>query len=373
MTRDSTTEAAQGDTATGNPVSGARNLLCGCVGLRSGDEVLLVREDAGSGIYDESAPACVEDEARKLGASVYSLCLPPVAGPESVPRALQAAMEHVDHTIFFARMGDQLRFRKLPGAGTKTMVYALDAHLLGSEFSTIPYGFLQAVQKNLEAEIRKVSEWRITCPLGTDVVGQVDPSASEKMPPAEFTLKLFPVATFAPLSCATMEGRVVLTRWINLSVTHDLEPRFIRLARPIIAVVKAGRIVDFEGERADILAVRRYYDQVSSQLGVDPDVVHSWHAGINPKAHFPGSAADHPFRWACMIFASPRHLHFHTCGDYPPGEITWAVVDATVTFDGREYWREGAFRYFDRAEAKHLAREYSLDDGVFTIRRDIGV
>ena len=296
-----------GDFADENPISGARNLLCNCIDVRSGDQILLVREDSRDGIYDEAAPACVEQEARELGASVYSLCMPAVAGPESVPQALLAAMEHVDHTIFFSRIGDQLRFDKIPGSGTKTVVYALDVHLLGSEFSTIPYGFLRAVQTNLESEISEASEWRISCPLGTDVVGRVDRAMLEEAQPADFSLQLFPVATFRPLPCTTMEGRVVLSRWLNLSNTHDLEPRVIRLAEPITAVVKAGRIVDFEGERDVILAVRRYYDRVSSELSVDPDVVHSWHAGINPKTHFRGSAADHPFRWACMIFGSPRN------------------------------------------------------------------
>jgi len=74
-----------------------------------------------------------------------------------------------------------------------------------------------------------------------------------------------------------------------------------------------------------------------------------------------------------MIFGSPRHLHFHTCGAYAPGEITWAVLDANVSFDGREYWRDGTLCYFERAEAKRLAREHLLDEAALTTRRDIGV
>ncbi len=362
-----------GNLAVGDPIAGARNLICSCIGVRSDDEILLVREESRGGIYDDDAPACVEEEIRKLGASVYSLCVPAVAGPESVPQALQAAMGHVDHTIFFARIGDQLRFSKLPGNGTKTVVYALDVHLLGSEFSTIPHGFLLDVQKRLESEICEASEWRITCPLGTDVVGGIEHAAQDEAQPADFSVQSFPIATFRPLPCTDMEGRVVLSRWLNLSNTHDLEPRVIRLDEPITAVVKKGCIVDFEGARDVVQTVRRYYERVSSELGVDPNVVHSWHAGINPKTHFRGSAADHPFRWACMIFASPRHLHFHTCGAYAPGEITWSVLDASVSFDGRQYWRDGSFCYFERAEAKQLAREYSLDEEVFKTRQDIGV
>ena len=57
---------------------------------------------------------------------------------------------------------------------------------------------------------------------------------------------------------------------------------------------------------------------------------------------FEGSRDANPDLWSNTIFGSPGYLHFHTCGDYPPGEICWMVAAPTVTADGRAIWRGGA-------------------------------
>jgi hypothetical protein len=31
-----------------------------------------------------------------------------------------------------------------------------------------------------------------------------------------------------------------------------------------------------------------------------------------------------------VAFANPRYLHFHTCGNYAPGEIAWSLFDVKV-------------------------------------------
>ena len=88
---------------------GAQNLLLGCVGVAPGDQVLVVREDAGPGYYDATAGDAVEAEARRLGAEVHSLwTAAPLDGPEAFPKVVAAAMEQVDHTVFFSRIGDQV-------------------------------------------------------------------------------------------------------------------------------------------------------------------------------------------------------------------------------------------------------------------------
>ena len=51
----------------GDTRAGARNLLLGCVGVRTGEDVLIVREDAGLGYYD-AAVVRVRDHYRRLGA-----------------------------------------------------------------------------------------------------------------------------------------------------------------------------------------------------------------------------------------------------------------------------------------------------------------
>ena len=98
--------------------AGARNLLINCAGVTSGDNVLVVREEFGLGYYDEAVADRVEEEARSLGAVVHSLRAPQINGPEDFPAIVTGAMQHADHTIFFTRLADFMRFVSLPGTGT---------------------------------------------------------------------------------------------------------------------------------------------------------------------------------------------------------------------------------------------------------------
>ncbi len=44
---------------------------------------------------------------------------------------------------------------------------------------------------------------------------------------------------------------------------------------------------------------------------------------------------------ARAAIGNPRILHFHTCGAYAPGEISWNVIDPTIMIDGVTYWERG--------------------------------
>jgi len=354
--------------------TGAQNLLLGCVGVAPGDQVLVVREDTGAGYYDAAAGDAVAAEARRLGARVHSLwTAAPLAGPEDFPKVVAAAMEQVDHTIFFSRIGDQVRFSSLPGCGTCTMSYALDAGYLASDFCTLPHALMQEVLHSFEAELDRAKEWRITCPLGTDVTGAMAPPAESGEGTTDFTLKLFPLAIFRPISCAAMSGRVMLANWLMATGTHGYEPRTLDLDRPLAAVIEAGRTVAFEGEAALCAKVRDHYARVAEIFAIDPDVVHSWHVGTHPKAYYAGRARDNIDRWGNVAFASPRYLHFHTCGDYAPGEIAWSLIDATVTLDGTPYWQDGRFVFLERADIRAVLADFPGCETAFEMRRDIGL
>ena len=78
--------------------------------------------------------------------------------------------------------------------------------------------------------------------------------------------------------------------------------------------------------------------------GIDPDAIHSWHAGIHPACAYEREAARDPNHWSNTVFTNPRFLHVHTCGAYPPGEICWMVLDHTVKVDGVALWETGRLR-----------------------------
>lgn len=362
-----------------DPRAGARNLLVGCVGLSAGERLLIVREEGPAGHYEPAVSAHIAEEAQRLGADVRLCPAPAADGPEAALDGLAAAMAGADHTVFLSPIGDRLRFRRIPGEGSKTMCYALDLGLLGADFCRVPHALLSQVHDRLVAALAETRRWRITCPLGTDVTGEMTPPVPTA--PAAgattggalaFTLALFPVMIFPPLSCARMTGRVVLGRWLTTTATHDYEDDVLHLDAPVTALIDRGRITGFEGPADLARRVTGHYARVGERFGIDPAVVGSWHAGINPKTFYSGRAEDGLARWGSVAFGSPRYTHFHTCGD-DPGEICWSLFDASISFDGTSYWRDGRFVFLDRPEARALLSAYPGAERAFEMRWDIGL
>jgi hypothetical protein len=109
-------------------------------GVSPGETVVVVAEDPALGFYDSLAARCIREVAEQLGCRTRQLPCGLISGPEEVPQSVTEALDRADHLIFLARAGDQVRFTALPGRATKTMSYALDVGLLGSEFCTLPHG-----------------------------------------------------------------------------------------------------------------------------------------------------------------------------------------------------------------------------------------
>ena len=86
---------------------------------------------------------------------------------------------------------------------------------------------------------------------------------------------------------------------------------------------------------------RRHFDHVAELCGIEPMFVHSWHAGIHPGCAFDGAASDSFERWSGSAFGNPRLLHFHTCGQEPPGQISLNILDPTLEIDGTPLWQAG--------------------------------
>lgn len=351
--------------------AGADNLLLGCIGLEAGERLALICEDGGLGYYDDQVAAVVAARAEKIGAQVETVVAPLIQGPEDLPSAVAAAMAAADHTVFFHRLGDQIRFTEISVRGTVTMCYALDVDFLGSGFCTLPHELMSEIKARLEGALGRARTWRITCPLGTDVSGSMAAPIDDE--PDDFTLGLFPEVTFRPVSCADMSGRVAVAHWLMGTGTHAYEPFALMLDAPVLAEVDQGRIRGFTGRQDLADAVDAHYRRVGGLFDLDRDVVHSWHAGINPQSYYSRPAVDDLERWGGVAFANPRYLHFHTCGDYAPGEIAWSLFDASVWIDDEMFWRGGRLVWLDSPEIRDLAARYPGGDALYRMREDIGI
>ena len=359
--------------ATDNMRAGARNLLCNCAGVKPGKSVLFVRETPEAGYYDEASPNCVIAEAERLGANTRSVLSPLVVSPDAFPRAIYDAMEEVDHTIFFSRLGDQMRFGDLREIRSVAMCYALDAEILGAPVCRVPYELSLRVLAKLQAELDAARRWRVTCPLGTDVSGRSNPREPEKEAKRGFSLRLFPLGPFRPIPCDSMSGTLV-TRWLPPVVTRRYEPYGIGFENPVSIAVTNGRITGFDGDERAVARARNQYERVAETFAIaDPYTIFSWHGGANPQILYPGVAADDIARWNGVVHSHPRYTHFHSCGDTPPGEIAIVAIDATIEIDGTLYWDRGRLVFLERADVRDMLSEYPGSEDAFEASRPFGL
>ncbi len=333
--------------------SGADNLLTGCIGAAPGERLLVLREDSCHGFYDCAAPAFVADYARVLGLDVAEMEVEAPGDGRGLPDHVVEGLHQVDHALFFARLGDQLRFDVMPGRCSKTISYAFDAACLGSPFGTTPYDLMAELKALIDRQVSAAGEISITCPLGTDLVGK--PLGMKPDPgDGEVKVRRFPLTVFKPVPALGFSGRVALSRWLVGSGAHYYQPYEVRFDGTAFALLDAGRIIGYEGPSEAVDAVRDHHQRVGAMFGIDPALVHSWHAGIHPQTFYPLPAGHNLARWAAMAFGSPRYLHFHVCGEEPPGEISWTVIDPTVTLDGVPAWDQGRLTLADTPEARAI-------------------
>lgn len=318
-----------------SPQTGARNLLINCANAQVGQSLLIAFEPASLGYFDDQVVDCVAREARELGLHVRTFDVGFNHHDPHLCPALCEQMQHADIVVFFARLGDQLRFREMPAGKTIITSFATTVELLGSGFGTGHHGAFIALKQAVSAALARTKEVRLTCPGGTDVRGAPAMEANDT------TVKRFPLSVFAPIPAHTFSGKVALSGFLTGTGSRYYEPYHLTFDGPLFALMQNGRLTGFDGPASDM--ANTHYDYVAQRFGIDRNAVHSWHAGIHPGCGFPWHLSDHVERWGGTAFGNPRIAHFHTCGAFAPGEISWNVIDPTITLDGVTVWDQGTF------------------------------
>ncbi|WP_430878959.1 hypothetical protein [Granulosicoccus sp. 3-233] len=313
-------------------------LLRDCVRGEPGQRLLIVSEPEGSGFYDDAAPKVTAAAGRFIGMRVYqtqSECFLATAEDREL---LLDLLRGFDHIVFFSRVGDQIRFSADKDMPSSTMCYTLDLESLNSAFGTACYRGMCAIKEVIENALLAAQHIRVSCPLGTDYEGYPQwPSCSA----GDVRIKRFPMLVPRPIPAEGFHGKIVLDRFLVGTGSQFYQPYHLPLHDTVFAHIENNRILDFTGPDSEVKRVRGHYAHVSQLYDIDPDYVHSWHAGIHPGCHFPSKAESDILRWSGTAFGNPRILHFHTCGNYAPGEISWNILDPTIRIDDVPIWDKG--------------------------------
>jgi len=352
-----------------DPAAGARNLLVDCMNLQAGDTLLIVAEPDGLGHYEAALAPFLAEQATALGADVTTVVVAPGRGPEDVPKALFDAIERASHTLFLNRLGDQLRFSPLPGAGRKAITYTLDLGYLGSAFGVAAYDALEELRRRVVDVIAQSQRYTIHCPLGTSLSMHSETAFSALADSTGFSVDNFPVMIVPPIPADTLSGKLVLTLALTSTGVHDYADSTMPLHSPIELQLDNGRIVGVQGEPTLAAAVTAHLDSVDARFGGNGRRLGSWHAGINPFTYFLHPALADLERWNGVAFGSPRYAHFHLCGALP-GDICGQLFDASIAFDDTVLWDRGRLAFLDapaNADIRQRLRECHSGDAPLPI------
>ena len=329
------------------PVSverGAFNLLKHCAQTNSGDRILIVHEDAGHAYYDNRITSEIAKAAETIGASVHFHEEPFNPEASRASDRLRDTIADADCTVFLARIGDQLRFSDLDRSNKAVMSYALDVDMLGGGFGQAHYHGFDVLKSLLNRLLATAENIHVTCANGTEFSGN---NLQPAEPVYDVSVSRFPMVIPAPLSAEGFSGRVALPGFLTGTGSRFYEPYSLEYDGTLFGVFDGNMLVGFEGASEAVQQANEHYDFVSQKFGIERNFVHSWHAGMHPGCRFPAKASDNYQRWSGAAFGNPRILHFHTCGAYAPGEISWNVLDPTVCVDGVNVWENGRL-YPDR-------------------------
>jgi len=353
--------------------TGARNLLLNCAGAAPGERVLLVGEQSAAPFFDPRLCGDLAEVCAQLDIEAKIVLAEPGPNAEHFPPVVIRAMQSADITLFFSRLGDQVRFLQSPGAGRKIMCYTLTREHLASPFAGIDYQLMQRVHDCLVARLEGTETIAFEAGNGTSMLAEM-PHDGDDGPAllTDFSLDLFPVMIFPPVNFYRLNGQLVLEHFVTSSSTRAYADSVLILDTPVVARIEDSRMVDFTGDGALVRRLRAQLERAAAITGGDPYRLNSWHTGINPYTFFDGDPYADLERWGTVAFGSPRYTHIHAAGR-DPGDISIQLFDASIRFDDQFIWNRGRFDFLDSAEVRALLAPNERKLLTASIQLDIGV
>ncbi|MYJ87079.1 MAG: hypothetical protein F4044_05125 [Rhodobacteraceae bacterium] len=319
---------------------GLYNLLVRCANIESQKKVLLVHEEEKHGFCDMNAVVQAKRYCDNLGATTEVIEIPFTPEAPVISPSIRRQMEEAEIVIFFARLVDQIRFRDFPSCSKTIMNYASTTSRLESSFGCANYEEYCNLKFHLDSVFSNAKEIRVTCPRGTDFTGPGDKMMGKE---GDVSIIRYPMLVFSPISAKDYSGKIAIPGFLIGTSCNYYPDYFLELEETLFVMFEGERLLGFEGKASDVDRANSHLDFVSERYGLDRNRVFSWHAGIHPGNVYHENARINPMVWCSTCFGNPRLLHFHTCGNEPPGEISWNVLDPTICVDGVEIWTEGKF------------------------------
>ena len=198
------------------------NLLFKCAGGTAGQSLLIVHEDWYDGFYNADLHLMIAEHANDLGFFIQFYPIAFDLDVKVIPDTLVRASALADHTIFVARLGDQVRFCADIANATWIILYAIDVNMLASDFGMADYVGFDALKTEIDALMMEADHIHVTCPAGSSFSGHVEDLEADSN---DVTIKRFPMSIFTPLPTMHFEGHIAQNgffAWYGIKVLHAL-------------------------------------------------------------------------------------------------------------------------------------------------------
>jgi hypothetical protein len=354
---------------------GAQNLLNNYAGVSRGDQIVIVGETGPDPFFESELCDIVAREAQQMGCEATIIMVSPMTANGELPKDLTKAMETADVTIFFTRLGDQLRFTPLPGSGKKIMTYTVTREHLGAAFGLADYHIGKEILQRLMDTLINARSYHFKAPCGTNLISQMQASdkfleASQRV--TDFSVDLFPEMIFPPITCLNMEGKFVIRHFLLSTSTRIYENSAPIIKSDVIATVENSKMIAFDGDPGEVKVIKNQLEKAAAITGGDPYIINSWHTGINPNTFFHGNPYSNLEHWGTVAFGSPRYTHLHCAGN-DPGDVSLQLFDATITCDGEILWDNGQFIFLDKPEIKSILQANKEGAKMINTSLEIGI
>lgn len=343
---------------------GVANLIRNCVGVQSGESVLLLNEHGG---VDPGVVSLMEDGIREAGGTAYSMWVDPLTGMREMPKLLGNAIVAADKVVMNANLNRVILLEHLRANDRADLVRINNRtrtpDRIGSEHARFDWRLVMELAHKIEEITAAATEWEITTPHGTRMQGRIasgsDVADAFFVQDAEAsrTERVFPGEVYAPVGSKDAHGIIAFDH----PGIADKE----RFANPIMVTVEDNMVTGIEWReeaarpnqpnqkedptgstvwtRAGFI---RLLDANEEKYGHERAyVVDSWHGGMHPKAEKrAGQQSD------------TKTMHFHI-GRVPSARSTY-MSDQTVVLDGVPFWENGRPALLDDPAVQAMAAEY---------------
>lgn len=301
--------------------------------------MLVVAESAKFGWYDNLIAHKVKNFCTKLQINTDLMVVEEPTG--EILNKIQNLSRDYDCIIYFSRLGDLQRFENIHLCKV-VMSYARNVEMMASEFGTTKFQMHLDLKNSIDELFSRSQEIKINCPLGTNLFGECSEIFSNK---DDVSIRRFPMVVHSPISASTLSGTIVVKNFLTSSGSSFYSPSYIKLIEAVKFKIENGLIKSISGNEEDIKKIDNHYNYVSKKYKIDKDVIHSWHCGIHGGLLTDTINENDPDYWSNTVFGNPKYLHFHTCGNYAPGEICLMVENQTIFLDTKKLWDNGKILY----------------------------